>query len=107
MNLTITPSAEVLSLIAGSALSLLFSYTPKLSGWYYKLDDTTKRLVMLVALIAVTAGSFGLACSGWLRGVTCDQNGAETMIVSFILAAMANQGTNGLSPRTGARMKSL
>ena len=66
-----TMTTTLLSSIAGSLLSLLFSYLPGLSDWYAQLgvnpDDggTRKRLLMLALLCLTALASFGLACSGW------------------------------------------
>ena len=61
-------SSEVLSATAGVLLSLAFSYVPGLSGWFASLEGTHKRLVMLAALVIVSAGAFALSCAGaWLR----------------------------------------
>jgi len=58
-------SAESLSLIAGTVLSLIFSYIPGANGWYLKFNGQAKRLIML-GLISLSAGVvFGLSCLGW------------------------------------------
>lgn len=96
-------SAENLTLIAAALLSLLFSYVPKLNTWFDGLDGLYKRLIMLVLLLVVAGGSYGLACAGW--GVefgvalTCDKVGAVGMVKALILAIMANQSTYALSPK--------
>ena len=65
-------SAELLSILAGSLLALLFAYLPGLSGWYERLGSnpsggTRKRLVMLACLALTAGASFGLACTSWGR----------------------------------------
>jgi len=103
-------SAEVLAAIAGSLLSLLFSYVPGLSEWYANLgvaqndDGTRKRLVMLGLLCLVAAGSFGLGCAGWAAdfglSISCDQKGVMGLLQALLLAVMANQSTYKISPKT-------
>lgn len=101
-------SAEILAAIAGSLLSLLFSYVPGLSEWYASLgvaqndQGTRKRLVMLGMLTLVAAGSFGLSCAGWGAGfgleLSCDQKGVIGLLQALLLAIMANQSTHRLTP---------
>lgn len=116
-------TTETLTLLAGSLLSLGFSYIPGLSGWYNRLGEggeagsdggadrqrsdggTSKRLVMLALLVLVAAGAFGLACSGWGTtlglALTCDQPGAAGLVRALALALIANQSTYAISPRPG------
>ena len=85
---------ETLSATAGIALSLAFAYIPGLSTWYEALDPTRKRLVMLLALVLVSLGAFGLACFGWAElPVTCDQPGVLGLLQALILTLVANQAT--------------
>jgi hypothetical protein len=116
-------TVEMLSILAGSLLSLLFAYLPGLSEWYQKLGDeplgdeplgdppdgklpdggTRKRLVMLACLALTAGASFGLACSGWGTyfglSLSCTQGGAAELLRAFILALIANQATHRISPR--------
>ena len=116
-------TVEMLSILAGSLLSLLFTYLPGLSEWYQRLDDgwlvseplvdtpdcelpdggTRKRLVMLACLTLTAGASFGLACSGWGTyfglSLSCTQGGAAELLRAFILALIANQSTHRISPR--------
>jgi hypothetical protein len=106
-------TATILSTIAGAILSLLFSYVPGLAGWYDRVragrgdsdGGTAKRLVMLALLVLVSAGSWGLACSGW--GVdlglelACDRSGLVELVQAFIFAIMANQSVYKISPKPG------
>ena len=73
-------TTETLTLLAGTILSLGFSYIPGLSDWYRRLGETPdgegdggtrKRLVMLALLVLSAAGGFALACSGWGRPPGC------------------------------------
>lgn len=97
-------SAEMLALIAGSLLSLLFSYVPGLNVWFAGLESTYKRLIMVALLLLVSVSVFAISCTTWGAAwgieVTCDQPGAQIVITSFLLAVMANQGAYGLSPET-------
>ena len=95
-------SAESLSAIAGLLLSLVFSYVPGLAPRFDALDGTTKRLVMLLLLAAVSAAAFLLSCNGVLPLVTCDKPGALGLLQTFIAALVANQGTYLVSPARDA-----
>ena len=97
--------AETLAGTAGALLSLMFAYTPGLSGWYARLEEglpeaeggVRKRLVMLGALLVVTLGSYGLACSGagaeFGLALTCDRSGLVGLLRALMLALAANQAT--------------
>jgi hypothetical protein len=103
-------AAESLSLIAGTVLSLLFSYVPGVKGWFLPLDPQVKRLIML-GLIILSAGTiFGLACLDWGAefGITlvCNQTGLFSLVRQVVLAIIANQGIYAISPRAVPRKKS-
>jgi hypothetical protein len=92
---TLPPSPltpELLSAIAGIAISLLASYCPGFSTWFEQLAAVYKRLVMLGLLAAASAAIVALACAG-LVGLpaTCDPGGAILALQAFILALVANQ----------------
>jgi hypothetical protein len=116
-------SAELISALAGMALSLGFSYIPGLADWFNRLGETTtgfgdetagkggtkddggtrKRLVMLALLAFVSASAFVLACSGWSEDLgldlSCDRPGVVNLVWAFLLSVMANQATFKISPR--------
>lgn len=98
-------STETLTAAAGILISLACSYIPKLKDKYAALDGTQKRLMMLTALLAITAGTFGLSCAkvaiAGVVLVTCDQVGAISLIQPFIAALVANQAAFLISPNRG------
>jgi len=95
-------SAETLSLIAGAALSLAFSYIPGLHERFAALDPTHKRLVMLALLVLSAGAVYGLSCLGWglAWGVvlTCDRSGLAGLLEQLLLAVIANQGVYAITP---------
>jgi hypothetical protein len=95
-------NAETLSAIAGSLLSLVFSYIPGLHERFELLSSTHKRLVMLAMIGVVGASAFGLSCAGWGMDLgldlVCDRGGLVGLVQAIILAAMANQATYLISP---------
>lgn len=99
-------SPEGLALIAGSVLSLLFSYFPGLNVKFAGLSGEIKRLIML-GLLAVVAGAiYGLNCAGFGNEigtiVACNRDGALALAKVFILALIANQSTYSASPETNS-----
>jgi len=92
-----------LALIAGTVLSLLFSYGPGLRQKYDSLSPDYKRLVMLAALAVVTLGLYGASCAGvydlpFVAGVECTRAGALGLFELFVSALIANQATFLASP---------
>ena len=92
-----------LASVAGIVLSLAFSYVPGLRDKYAALTADYKRLVMIVALLLVSAGIFAAGCAGYTAKVTCDMAGAQVMLTYFVSAAVANQGTYMLTPGVTAK----
>lgn len=92
-------SAENLAAIAGTILSLAFSYIPGLSGWFDGRLPTQKRLIMAALLLIIAGAAFGLACAQIVTAVTCDRPGAVGLVQTVIAALVANQAAFLISPR--------
>jgi hypothetical protein len=94
--------AESLSLIAGTLLSLFFSYIPGAKNWFENFDAQVKRLIMLSLIILSSAAVFGLSCLGWGTeigiAVSCNQKGLFGLVQQVVLAIIANQGIFAISP---------
>jgi hypothetical protein len=94
---------ELLSATASSLLSLAFSYIPGLNSQYEKLDGVYKRLVMLLLLVVVAAGTLILACTPYGQmfniNVTCDQVGFAEIVRVLLTAVVANQSVFAISPK--------
>jgi len=95
-------SAESLSLIAGTFLSLIFSYIPGAKDWFMAFEPEVKRLIML-GLIVFSAGViFGLSCLGWSFdlgiNLSCDQSGLLGLVQQIVIAIIANQSIYAISP---------
>jgi hypothetical protein len=90
-------SAELLASLAGSVLSLAFSYVPGLTPKYDALTTDYKRLVMGGALIVVAAATYGVSCAGYGAqfgfAVACDADGAVGLARIVVAALIANQAT--------------
>lgn len=89
-----------LAALAGALLSLLFEYVPGLSGWYDTKSETVKRLIMLVAIVAVAAGTFGLSCfnTPWVY-VECTSAGLVELLGAVLFAIIGNQSTHRLTKK--------
>lgn len=92
---------NTLAAVAGTLLSLVFSYVPGFSGWYDSKDAQTKALIMATALFAVAAGAFGLSCAGWGTYFECTETGVQAALTVFFAALVANQVTYGLTKHIG------
>jgi hypothetical protein len=100
-------TGDLLLLVSGAVLSLIFSYFPKLNAWFAAKEDGDKKLIMLALLLVVGASMYGLACANLLFdlfGLTimCDRAGALGLVQALILAAISNQTAYRLSPQTKA-----
>jgi hypothetical protein len=97
-------SAESLSLVAGTALSLAFSYLPGVRSWFSGFDPVIKRLIMLALLAATAGAAYGFSCLGWgiAWGITlsCDQTGLLGLTEQFVIAIIANQSIYAISPHS-------
>lgn len=98
-------NADFLAAIAGVLLTLVFSYVPGISDKYAALDETYKRLIMLILLALAAGGAMALACAGlgpdFNLPFTCDRAGAVELVRSFVFAVMANQSFYKLTKRSG------
>ncbi len=95
-------SAESLSLVTGTLLSLIFSYLPGVHNSYSNLEPTMKRLIMLGLLLVVSGSIYGLSCLGWVQewgvAITCNQSGLMALIRQTAIAIIANQSIYAISP---------
>lgn len=93
---------DEISVLAGVALSLVFSYVPGARAWFDTLIPDYKRLVMLAACAIVPVAMAILSCAGMGAdfgiAVTCDRVGIVALVRSFVVALVANQTTYQLSP---------
>ena len=95
----------------GVAMSLFFTYFPKVSDWYETQAPQRKALVMLGALLAAAVAVFALVCSdmGVLIGVTltCDKAGAVVLLSAFIKILAGNQLAYLMIAKPYAKAKEL
>jgi hypothetical protein len=100
----ITMSAESISLIAGTSLSLIFSYIPGAKDWFMQFNPQIKRLILLGLIILSSLSVFGIACLGWGLdwgiSLSCDRSGFLGLLEQVIIAIIANQGVYAITPRS-------
>jgi hypothetical protein len=88
--------SDLLLAITGIVISLLFSYFPGLKTWYEN-QSGKKALIMLGAILVVSLGYFGLACTPLAAkigiGVACTTDGALIVALAFVKIVIANQAT--------------
>ena len=66
-------SSEILVFIAATALSLTWSFLPKVRVLFAALDSEIKSLINLILMILLGVVMFLFTCSGWnpVPGVEC------------------------------------
>jgi hypothetical protein len=86
--------------LAGTIVSLLLEYFPKLSGWFNALPDNTQKLVVLASGFVVVLGSFGLVCLGvFIIPWICTTLGLMDVLVAYLAFIFASQGTYLVTPK--------
>ncbi len=90
-------SSETIALVAGVLLSLGLSYIPGLNAKWEQLAPDNKQGIMGLLLFVATVGIYVAGCQGWVTNLACPT--AWQAVEQFILAAMANQATYGLTKR--------
>ena len=81
--------------ILGVILQLALKYAPKVSAWYEVHPQ--KGLVALAASVVIGAVYFGLSCTPYAAqfriALSCNQDGAFTLINSIFIIATSQQMT--------------
>lgn len=90
---------NVVVMVAGVILALLFGYVPGLRQWFEALDGVRKAQVMAGLLLLAAGGAFGAACyTPWVV-VECTEAGFWQLAELFIVAVIANQAAYTLAVR--------
>lgn len=87
---------QVISGLAGSALSLIFSYAPGAASWFDTLTPTQRRLFMAALMLLVAAGALVYQCQA---SRACIAAGWQEYLTSYASALVANQTTYAVSPQ--------
>jgi hypothetical protein len=87
-------NAEVLVVIVGILLSLLFRYVPGFAPWFERLDGAQKSAFQAGLTGAAALGIWLLSCYGPYDAVSCDDGGAWELAELVGKALVANQTTH-------------
>lgn len=79
--------------LAGTALSLILAFFPKVKDWFDKLEPDYKQLIQLGTLAVVVFGTYGLGFLGQTDAFSTDLQGLFDAVVAYVLAIVANAGT--------------
>lgn len=87
--------------VAGTVVSLVLEYFPKLNVWYNGQIDNTQRLIVLGSGVVVVLGAFGLNCLDFLFELpwVCSWLGLKEAFVAFFVYIFATQGTWLVTPK--------
>lgn len=96
-------SSEAISMVAGTLISLMFSYVPGVKDQFEELTSTGKRAWLCVFILVVGVSSFIFGCAGLSDVVSCDKSGASGLIRSVMLALIANQTAYIISPASSKK----
>jgi len=93
-------SVEQITVILGTALSLLVAYVPGFNAWFDALASQSKALFMLAGAFVWVALVFAVSCAGYSPyGVVCTLTDAVSLLQLVIAFAIANQATYFLAVR--------
>jgi len=87
--------------VAGTTVSLLLEYFPKLHTWFNSKVDNTQRLIILGSGLVVVLGAFGLSCVDFLFSLpwACSLFGLKEAAVAYFVYIMTTQGTYLVTPK--------
>ena len=91
---------DLISMVVGAVISLLFNYFPALNVWYAALRTEVKSFIM-IGLLAVASVAIYLLS---LYGIVEISQPVDWVLVlrTFILAVVANQSAYVIAPQTSA-----
>lgn len=91
---------DLISMVVGAVISLLFNYFPGLNTWFSALRTEVKSFIM-IGLLAVASVAIYLIS---LYGIVEISQPVDWVLVlrTFILAVVANQSAYVIAPQTSA-----
>lgn len=98
--LIFTPEQIFAFALAGTSVSLLLEYFPKLNVWFNALADNIQRLVVLASGLIVVLGAFGLGCLNvFVMPWACSSIALLDVSVAYVTFIFASQGTYLVTPK--------
>lgn len=95
-------NAELIALIAGTVISLLFSYFPVLRVKFAGMTQEAKSGIMLgLNVLVVVALCLLDLFEVFDFGLTFDKAGIANIVLTFFAAMIANQAVYSISPQPG------
>lgn len=94
-------SAQLISGLAGSALSLVFSYVPGAATWFDTLTPTQRRLFMAALMLVVAGASLAWTCR---IATACLLASWQDYVTAYAAALVANQTTFAVSPQPAPKV---
>lgn len=96
----ITYTPDLITMVVGAAISLLFNYFPVLNVWYAALKTEVKSGIMIGLLAIASVAIYLLSLYGII-----EVEGTVTWLMvlrTFVLAVVSNQSAYIISPQTAA-----
>jgi hypothetical protein len=99
--LTLTVEQLFAFALAGTGVSLVLEYFPRLNAWYNALEDRVQQLFVLGSGLLVVLGAWLLNCFAVPLGLpwACAAPGAYDAVIAFVSYIFATQGTYLVTPK--------
>ena len=87
--------------VAGTVVSLVFEFFPKLNTWYNGQPDNVQKLIVLGSGGLVVLGAFGLNCLDFFSGLpwVCSVASLQDGMLAYLAYIFASQGTYLVTPK--------
>lgn len=97
-------NSELIAMIVGAFVSVLFSYFPKLNTLFAALQANKKKLIMLGIMILISAGLYAGDCylDLWITDLVCGKEGVWRLVTILIASIVGNQGAFSITPQPTA-----
>lgn len=83
--------AELIPLVAGTIITLVLAYVPRVKSWWEGLNGEQKRLSLAVLYLSTAVGMYVPSCLAWYPVIECSTESIPDVIGAFILALIASQ----------------
>jgi multisubunit Na+/H+ antiporter MnhG subunit len=100
-------NSNELSLLLGTALSLIFTFAPGLRDWYEQIEAKQRAQVMALGIIVISVCVVAASCAGIDASVSCTRDGVagffKNATVNALLALASNQTAHAITKRMVAK----